>query len=89
MATRNSDAVPYSAEATEQLIETLAVHFGEKWKWSEIAEWTLARAKTDLPRWQIHWAREFMTNYTRSQDAFGATTTGLQEKRGTRVPRRA
>jgi hypothetical protein len=47
------------AQEAEQLIDTLAVRFGPKWTWSEIAAWTLARARTNLPRWQIQWARDF------------------------------
>lgn len=90
---RNADAVPYSPEATEALIQSLAVHFGPGWKWSDIAEWTVSRASSSppLPRWQIQWAKDFMENYyrTREEPQFSGakTKTSSRARRSDRVPR--
>lgn len=65
----NADATPFSPEASEQLVESLETHFGKTWTWTEIAFWTLARANTGLPRWQVSWARDFVTNRRRSIEA--------------------
>lgn len=88
MAKRNSDTAPYSVEATDALVQGLAVHFGPSWKWSEIAEWTIARSDCGLPRWQVQWAKDFLENYMRSTE-LARTPVDISKGRSTRVPRRA
>jgi len=53
----------------ELMVDSLQMHFGPSWKWSEIASWTLARTNADppLPRPQITWARIFEENRKRAE----------------------
>jgi hypothetical protein len=44
----------------EDKLDALREHFGPGWSWTEIAEWSLARANAGLPAWQSLWAREFL-----------------------------
>jgi len=46
----------------ERKLDDLRERFGPSYTWAEIAEWTLARGRSNppLPAWQVFWAREFM-----------------------------
>jgi len=58
-------AVPINVELLMRAMEN---HFGPSWTFSEIAEWTLARARTEpMSPWQVAWAREFIDNKRASQ----------------------
>jgi len=57
--------IPFNVDLMMRAMET---HFGPSWKFSEIAEWTLARAQTEpMSPWQVQWARDFIEARRASQ----------------------
>jgi hypothetical protein len=57
------------APELEYMMESLRLRFGPAWKWSEIAEWIVARAQADdgLQVWFLQWARDYIETRRRSE----------------------
>jgi hypothetical protein len=50
--------IPFNVDLTMRAMQE---RFGPSWKFSEIAGWTLARARTEpMSPWQAQWARDFI-----------------------------